>query len=380
MSLFITAMAVVLAVAGGCGTSPTANGPGLGETKRPETQPARSADPRWDPKPLGQITRIEDGIAVVDCGRTKATSPRVSLMVHREGRLVGILRIIEVGAVESAGLVWDVREPVRIGDKVSWQQPRPDQSDQPAWLSNARITAVKEGIASVNVGARDGLKAGMLLMLYRNTRFIGHLKIVEVEDAESAGLVVGAKVPARKGDVVTRVMLRVGPEVKPAGKIVSVTDGVAVLNVGSDADVKLNMRLVIYDKDRFVGYVKIIEVEDKQSTGVLTSVAGALPDAKGPAPHPKSGNDALPPTPQRGAAGNVVAVGLVQAWLDIGAIDGVRPRSVLVVRRGGKIICRLKAAEVHGNFCSALPTSGRAEALKIGDEVILLPTPGRPGP
>jgi hypothetical protein len=261
-------------------------------------------------------------------------------------------------------------------------ETQPARRRVPQWEPElvGQITAHKEGLAAVDCGRAEGVRSGDLLVVYRNGRFVAYLKIIEVEDTESVGLVTRAVAAVRTGDMVTNVPLPARPEPRPEGKIVSIKDGIAALSVGWDDGVRVGSRLVIYNKDRFVGYVKIIEVEAKKSAGVLIDVVGALPDVKGPAQPVKPGDDALPPGPQHGAAGTVIAVGSVRAWLDIGANDGVRPASVLIVRRGGRTVCHVKASEVHHNFCSALILAGRGAAIKIGDEVILLPPGRQPGP
>ena len=68
---------------------------------------------------------------------------------------------------------------------------------------HATILAVKDGIASINAGSAKGVKAGIRLVVHRGARFVGYLKIVEVEAQESAGLMVDAVLSAQQGDKVT---------------------------------------------------------------------------------------------------------------------------------------------------------------------------------
>ena len=67
----------------------------------------------------------------------------------------------------------------------------------------ATVLAVKEGIASINAGSAKGVKPGIRLVVYRRNRFVGYLKIIEVEAQESAGLIVEAVLDAQQGDKVT---------------------------------------------------------------------------------------------------------------------------------------------------------------------------------
>ncbi len=67
----------------------------------------------------------------------------------------------------------------------------------------ATILAVKDRIASINAGTAKGVKAGMRLVVYRNDRFVGYLKVIEVEAQEAAGLIIESVLEAQQGDKVT---------------------------------------------------------------------------------------------------------------------------------------------------------------------------------
>ena len=79
------------------------------------------------------------------------------------------------------------------------------------------ILAVKEGIASINVGSAKGIRPGMRLVVYRGNRFVGYLKIVEVEAKEAAGLMVDTVLDVRPGDKLTSesVISRTTSEARP---------------------------------------------------------------------------------------------------------------------------------------------------------------------
>ena len=68
---------------------------------------------------------------------------------------------------------------------------------------HATILAVKDRIASINAGTAKGVKAGMRLVVYRNDRFVGYLKVIEVEAQEAAGLIIESVLDAQQGDKVT---------------------------------------------------------------------------------------------------------------------------------------------------------------------------------
>ena len=69
------------------------------------------------------------------------------------------------------------------------------------------ITAVQAdpGLASINIGRVKGVRRGMSMYIYRGSDFVGHLQIEEVDDSESAGVVVGLRpgMTVQQGDKVT---------------------------------------------------------------------------------------------------------------------------------------------------------------------------------
>ena len=54
----------------------------------------------------------------------------------------------------------------------------------------ATITAVQgDGLASINIGQIGGAREGMVMFVYRGSDFVGHLRIEEVDDNASAGVI-----------------------------------------------------------------------------------------------------------------------------------------------------------------------------------------------
>ena len=68
------------------------------------------------------------------------------------------------------------------------------------------ITAVQaDGLASINIGRVKGVRKGMKMYIYRGSDFVGHLRIDEVDDDESAGVLFDVREGMRvqQGDKVT---------------------------------------------------------------------------------------------------------------------------------------------------------------------------------
>ncbi|MCD4825979.1 MAG: hypothetical protein K8S55_15415 [Phycisphaerae bacterium] len=65
------------------------------------------------------------------------------------------------------------------------------------------ITAIRNNLASINVGSAHGLKTGMKLIVYRGDQFVGRLKIEQVHVNEAAGVIVDKVLAPQQGDKVT---------------------------------------------------------------------------------------------------------------------------------------------------------------------------------
>jgi chromosome segregation ATPase len=70
----------------------------------------------------------------------------------------------------------------------------------------ASITAVQaDGLASINIGQIGGAREGMVMFIYRGSEFVGNLRIEEVDDNASAGVVFDVRegMSVRQGDRTT---------------------------------------------------------------------------------------------------------------------------------------------------------------------------------
>ncbi len=67
----------------------------------------------------GRITHARERSAMVDVGSGQGVKPGMVLLVLRGQRFVAHLRIAEVDAATSAGALYDVVRPVKVGDRVT---------------------------------------------------------------------------------------------------------------------------------------------------------------------------------------------------------------------------------------------------------------------
>ena len=70
------------------------------------------------------------------------------------------------------------------------------------------ITAVREGLASINIGSAQGVSRGLKLYIYRDASFVGYLRIDEVDEGASAGTIVDKQLDPVVGDKVTNDLLK----------------------------------------------------------------------------------------------------------------------------------------------------------------------------
>lgn len=64
-----------------------------------------------------------------------------------------------------------------------------------------KITAVEENLATLSIGAADGVEKGMIFHITRNDAFICDIKITEVDSEVSAGTLQLVQQPPQAGDV-----------------------------------------------------------------------------------------------------------------------------------------------------------------------------------
>ncbi len=67
------------------------------------------------------------------------------------------------------------------------------------------ITAVSDGLASINVGSAQGVEKGMKLMVYRGASFVAYLRVEEVQVDRAAGVLTDQQVEPTRGDKVATV-------------------------------------------------------------------------------------------------------------------------------------------------------------------------------
>jgi len=79
------------------------------------------------------------------------------------------------------------------GDKA------PVTSDQPV---HGTVTAVADGVASINIGQAKGIRKNMMLTVYRGGKFVAHLRIDMVESDTAAGVILDSQLDVMQGDKV----------------------------------------------------------------------------------------------------------------------------------------------------------------------------------
>jgi myosin heavy subunit len=70
------------------------------------------------------------------------------------------------------------------------------------------ITAMEDGVASVNIGQAKGVTKGMRLIIYRGGDFVGYLDVSNVSTTQAAGLITYQELDPKVGDNVTNKLAR----------------------------------------------------------------------------------------------------------------------------------------------------------------------------
>ena len=73
--------------------------------------------------------------------------------------------------------------------------------DGPSGLE-AQVIAVNNDVASIDAGSRKGLKSGMKLIVFRDSKFVAYLRVAEVDTNEAVGIITDRKLDPVTGDKV----------------------------------------------------------------------------------------------------------------------------------------------------------------------------------
>lgn len=65
------------------------------------------------------------------------------------------------------------------------------------------VTVVRDDLAGINVGSANGVRENMKLIIHRGDRFVGYLRVSEVDVNSSAGFIVDNRLDVMRGDKVT---------------------------------------------------------------------------------------------------------------------------------------------------------------------------------
>ena len=69
---------------------------------------------------------------------------------------------------------------------------------------SGKITAVHDGVASISIGRAKGIQEKMVLKIFRDGKFVSHLRIDLVEQDSAAGVILDKKLDVLQGDIVAR--------------------------------------------------------------------------------------------------------------------------------------------------------------------------------
>lgn len=119
--------------------------------------------------------------------------------VDRLGKVAGVLR---EQLAEREQRVRDLETQITEGPKT--EEKVPEAMPQ----IDGTVTSVRGDLAGINLGSAKGIRAGMKLIIYRGSQFVGYLRVQEVEVDQAAGTVFEKRMNPIRGDKVTTALLR----------------------------------------------------------------------------------------------------------------------------------------------------------------------------
>ena len=150
----------------------------------------------------GRIDTLQDQLT--------ATENELADSQQQNDRDAGEMRVLREQLTQREEEVHQLQERLRSGGGAVIETAEAEAETEayvpPVTLSGT-VTAVQAdpGLASINIGRVKGVRRGMNMYIYRGNDFVGHLQIEEVDDNESAGVVVGLRpgMTVQQGDKVT---------------------------------------------------------------------------------------------------------------------------------------------------------------------------------
>ena len=116
------------------------------------------------------------------------------------------VRVLQVQAAQAAAEAKDLRE--RLKGIIGVGPPTVASVVTAGPKIEGTVTAVRGNIASLNVGAADGVKKNMEFIIYRGGDFVARLKVADVYPSTCAGIIASARRrDVRKGDKASTSLL-----------------------------------------------------------------------------------------------------------------------------------------------------------------------------
>ena len=141
-------------------------------------------------------------------GQLTATENELADSQQQNARDAGEMRVLREQLTQREEEVKQLEERVRSGGgAVADTAAGEAEAYVPPVTLSGTVTAVQAdpGLASINIGRVKGVRRGMSMYIYRGNEFVGHLQVEEVDDSESAGVIVGLRpgMTVQQGDKVT---------------------------------------------------------------------------------------------------------------------------------------------------------------------------------
>jgi len=134
--------------------------------------------------------------------RVNEQTAQILVLVQQQNQLEQQLNMLrEEGRRVSRGIAptYESGSPSMVTDALGGVRPQAPPSTTPI---RGRITQVDGNLAEVSVGSADGVREGLVFVIYRDSDYIGDLKITDVEPNISAGRIIQSRTAPRPNDMV----------------------------------------------------------------------------------------------------------------------------------------------------------------------------------
>lgn len=182
-------------------------------TPQATTRPVRSPSTRPVPTPAtqptqpagtdvfgGRVKRIGQTSAIISFPIDRLVAKDEKFHIFRGTKLMAVFIAQQVMPGSAMGKVSDVKETVKVGDRVVRTSKAPAPAVQVVSGGKGRVKGILKDMASITIGKNDGVTNGMQFYIHRGEKLIAVFTAARVVANETVGRLSDVTAPVRIGD------------------------------------------------------------------------------------------------------------------------------------------------------------------------------------